>query len=328
MALFVSVSLCFMPRSFFMRFSRVTKVTGSSCTNNATSLASGEAGQAADQTPEPTTPQPTLTLSEPSSNPGKRSMSRRRGWRGFTLIEVLVVITIMGILVAVAYPGMQRMVRRNRVAAGAQEIAASLSYARTEAIRRNSCVTMCMVASTSSNACVDPNGGASNWYKGGWMVFANPGCKVETGAVAGAASTPVLKRAEGKVGLNAYGFPLAFPDFSLSSGFQDYYGQTPLVFNSRGNVVQKVPFQFNVTDSGVAAGGDPNNPLDPANFTATTAPMPYFFVVTPDKAYSSSTTNKDMAVCISGSGYVAVRDVASLRAVAGVASTQNLCYAQ
>lgn len=57
--------------------------------------------------------------------------------RGFTLIELMVVIAIVAIVSLVALPNFQQLIRSNRVATQTNEMVASLSLARTEAIRRN-----------------------------------------------------------------------------------------------------------------------------------------------------------------------------------------------
>lgn len=55
---------------------------------------------------------------------------------GFTLIEVLVVIALLGIVTALAAPGFASLVRSNRVQAAAGELQRALYYARSEAMSR------------------------------------------------------------------------------------------------------------------------------------------------------------------------------------------------
>jgi prepilin-type N-terminal cleavage/methylation domain-containing protein len=57
--------------------------------------------------------------------------------RGFTLLELLVVLAIVGIAMAIGIPALQNLVVRSRTEAFAREIASLVQHSRLEAIRRN-----------------------------------------------------------------------------------------------------------------------------------------------------------------------------------------------
>ncbi len=56
---------------------------------------------------------------------------------GFTMIELMIVLTIAAILVAVAGPPLSNMVQNNRLQSASQVLMSSIRLARTEAIARN-----------------------------------------------------------------------------------------------------------------------------------------------------------------------------------------------
>lgn len=83
---------------------------------------------------------------------------------GFTLTELLIVIAIAGILLTFAVPSFTETIQNNRMAVQINELHASLSYARSEAVMRNGTVTVCR--SSNSASC------AGDWHDG-WIVFAD-----------------------------------------------------------------------------------------------------------------------------------------------------------
>ena len=61
--------------------------------------------------------------------------------KGFTILEMLITITIIGIISAMAYPSFSRMVSNYRLRSGAWELVTDINKTKIEAIRRNAFVS-------------------------------------------------------------------------------------------------------------------------------------------------------------------------------------------
>ena len=110
--------------------------------------------------------------------------------RGFTLVELLVILTISAILVAMAVPAFQAMIQSNRISGAANSLLSSMDLARSEAIRRSANVTVCrsVNAAVPLPACSSAAAGgyAADDWASGWIVFAKtPGNAADATVEAG-----------------------------------------------------------------------------------------------------------------------------------------------
>ncbi len=93
-------------------------------------------------------------------------MMRSRGHSsGFSIVELMTVLAIVGIFMAWALPSFLETIRTNRVTSRTNDLVLGMSLARSEAIRRSTAVSVC--ASSNQTTC------AGDWG-GGWLVFVDP----------------------------------------------------------------------------------------------------------------------------------------------------------
>lgn len=83
--------------------------------------------------------------------------------RGFTLVEVLVCIAILGVLAGLAAPSFSESIKRYRITAIKDDLIASLQAARFEAIRRGQTITLIRTTGCGAEA------GDINMWSCGWF---------------------------------------------------------------------------------------------------------------------------------------------------------------
>jgi type IV fimbrial biogenesis protein FimT len=92
-------------------------------------------------------------------------MHRRHA--GFTLLELLTVVTIAGLLLAVAVPSMRAFVQNSRMTGAANDLVRALQVARTEAVKRRRNVVVC----TADDPLAATPACAGEATLNGWVVF-------------------------------------------------------------------------------------------------------------------------------------------------------------
>lgn len=97
-----------------------------------------------------------------------RAMSKAmdRVQKGFTLIELMVAVSIAAILLTLAVPSFDGVILSSRLSSFANSFVAAAQVARGEALKRNAPVRLCRSANGTSCAT------AGGWQQG-WIVFAD-----------------------------------------------------------------------------------------------------------------------------------------------------------
>ncbi len=85
---------------------------------------------------------------------------------GFTLVELIVTVSIVAILGGIVAPSFVSFVQDNRITGQINTLIGTIHYARGEAASRRSIVTLC--ASSNSSSCSN-----SNSWESGWIIFSD-----------------------------------------------------------------------------------------------------------------------------------------------------------
>lgn len=126
-------------------------------------------------------------------------VARRVRHAGFSIIEILVTVAVLAVIMALGLPSLKEFLIRNQTAAIANEFSSDITRARTEAINRNNCVTICM-SSNTANALTGSTptcAGAGNNWQAGWIIFSNPTCSATQNDPTASGATLISVRQNG-----------------------------------------------------------------------------------------------------------------------------------
>jgi len=85
------------------------------------------------------------------------NLQPRRSSRGFTIVEIVMVLVLVGVLVSLAGPLFRDFIIQQNIRNVAFELMSDITFARSEAVKRNVSVTISKV-------------GSGTWGAGGWKV--------------------------------------------------------------------------------------------------------------------------------------------------------------
>lgn len=150
----------------------------------------------------------------------------RRIQRGFTVIEVIIAVTIAGLLLAAALPSAGTWIRNTKIRTAAESISNGLQQARNEAVRRNQPIGFYLV-SDAAGATELTDTCALSATSSGWVVSpASPAAKCASDQ-----GTFVAVRPQGDT---SSGMTVSAKD----SGGTD---ATAVVFNGYGQIANAAP---------------------------------------------------------------------------------------
>lgn len=154
------------------------------------------------------------------------------GMRGFTLIELMVTLTVMAIVLSLAAPSFASLLASNRISTQTNELIGALNLARSEAVRRGQPVTLLA--------------GDANYSKG-WSVFPDANGNGAAASATDAADGLAIRETSafgGKVTLKRQtctGSPCTYAD---STEADSAY----VVFTARGGISATTPAFFKACD--------------------------------------------------------------------------------
>ena len=132
-------------------------------------------------------------------------------YSGFTIVELMIAVAVLAVLTAVAAPSLSSLVRDQRVKTATFDVYSNLTFARSEAIKRNASIDLAAVDTATP----------PNWAAGWTVQVAGATLKTQD-AIQGMTITgpdsPVSYQREGRIaGATAPTFVLKAADSSTTT---------------------------------------------------------------------------------------------------------------
>lgn len=91
--------------------------------------------------------------------------------KGFTITEIIVVVSIIGILMMVAVPGLTKILQANQATQQSHDFVSAIQLGISEADKNSTNITVC-AKKEMSDECVDYTENPSDdIWKNGWLLF-------------------------------------------------------------------------------------------------------------------------------------------------------------
>jgi len=145
---------------------------------------------------------------------------------GFTLLELMFVITIAGVLLAIGVPSLTQFIQKGKLTTFGNELVSAVQVARSSAIQM--ALPACVCASTNAGAATPACNGDDNW-EDGWIAFIDTNTAATNECVFDPGDGDVLLKIwDGSATSNE----ITFRNNNATINAMDY-----LRFNRRGNPV-------------------------------------------------------------------------------------------
>ncbi len=152
--------------------------------------------------------------------------------RGFSIVELMIVIAVAGLLLATAAPSFISTMRENRIVSQTNEVLGALALARSEGAKRSS-VTITLCPSVTGTACAD----TVSW-ENGWIIMVDVDADATLDVSDGDTIIKYFQPLSGDNTLRTVGFDSA-KSFQISSLGAPSSAGSFVVCDSRGNAFAK-----------------------------------------------------------------------------------------